>query len=222
MPSRSQRSPQERDARSRVVKRVAEQLLLRGCLVQMARTCGKTGCCCQQGEKHVSLYLAIRRGRKRTMIYIPSALEETVRQWAETGREVEELLDFISQQSLDQLLQQGEGTRTRTRDRSEPSACETEGTAAVMHRSCAYVDKVFPFQEHLQGLTDSRPQPIIPTASVFLTAFVVFATHRPSLHALEPDLHLPARFRGLVGPRVPSSDTTGRVYAQLARLPTNI
>ena len=108
MPSRSQRSPQERDARSRVVKRVAEQPLLRGSLVQMARTCGKTGCRCQQGEKHVSLYLAIRRGRKRTMIYIPSALEETVRQWVETGREVEELLDFISQQSLDQLLQQKE------------------------------------------------------------------------------------------------------------------
>jgi len=42
------------------------------------------------------------------MIYIPSALEETVRQWVETGREVEELLDFISQQSLDQLLQQKE------------------------------------------------------------------------------------------------------------------
>jgi len=89
MPSRSQRSPQERDARSRVVKRVAEQPLLRGSLVQMARICGKAGCHCRQGEKHVSLYLAIRRGRKRTMIYIPSALEETVRQWVETGQEVE-------------------------------------------------------------------------------------------------------------------------------------
>ena len=88
-----------------------------------------------------------------------------------------------------------------------------------MHRFCSYVDKVFPFQEYLQGLTDSRPQPIIPTASVFLTAFVMFATHRPSLHALEPDLHLPARFRGLVGPRVPSSDTVGRVYARLASDP---
>jgi hypothetical protein len=42
------------------------------------------------------------------MIYIPSALEETVRQWVQTGREVEELLDFISQQSLEQLLQQKE------------------------------------------------------------------------------------------------------------------
>ena len=65
MPTRSQRSPKERDARSRAVKRVAEQSLLRGSLVEMARTCGKTGCRCQQGQKHVSLYLAVRRGRQR-------------------------------------------------------------------------------------------------------------------------------------------------------------
>jgi hypothetical protein len=113
MPARSQRTPKEREARSRAVKRVAEQPLLRGSLVNMARTCGKAGCRCQQGHKHVSLYLAIRRGQRRTMIYIPQALEETVRQWLQTGREIEELLDFISQQCLDQLLQQKERTLGR-------------------------------------------------------------------------------------------------------------
>ena len=69
----------------------------------------------------------------------------------------------------------------------------------MMHRFCRYVDKVFPFREPLQELTVTRLQPVIPTTVVFLTAFVMFATHRPSLHALEPDLHLPARFRRLVG-----------------------
>jgi hypothetical protein len=108
MPSRSQRSPQERDARSRTVQRVADRPLLRGSLVSMARTCGKPGCHCQQGQKHVSLYLAIRRGRQRTMIYVPPTLEETVRQWVQTGREVEELLDLVSQHCLDQLLRQKE------------------------------------------------------------------------------------------------------------------
>jgi hypothetical protein len=48
------------------------------------------------------------------MIYIPHALEETVREWVQTGREIEELLDFISQQCLDQLLQQKERTLGRT------------------------------------------------------------------------------------------------------------
>ena len=57
----------------------------------------------------------------------------------------------------------------------------------MMHRFCAYVEKVFPFQEPLQTLTDSRPQPVIPTASVFLTAFVMFATVRRSLNGVEPD-----------------------------------
>lgn len=106
MAKRSQHSPKERDARSRAVRRVAEEPLLRGSLVLMRRTCGKQGCHCQQGEKHASWYLAIRKGKQRTMIYIPPALEETVRQWVENGRQVEELLDFISQQCLEQLLAQ--------------------------------------------------------------------------------------------------------------------
>jgi hypothetical protein len=89
----------------------------------------------------------------------------------------------------------------------------------MMARFCAYVDKVFPFREPLQQLTDSRLQPFIPTSAVFLTAFMMFATHRPSLHALEPDLRLPSRFRGLVGQWVPSVDTVGRVYARLASDP---
>ena len=85
----------------------------------------------------------------------------------------------------------------------------------MMSRFCAYVDKVFPFREPLRTLTDSRLQPVIPTASVFLTAFVMFATLRQSLNALEPDRRVPSRFRGLVGPHVPSTDTVGRVFAQL-------
>ena len=114
MASRSQRSAKERDARSRAVQRVAEEPLLRGSLVLMRRTCGKQGCHCQQGEKHPGLYLAIRRGKQRSMIYVPPALEETVRQWVQNGRQVDELLDFVSQQCLAQLLQQKEEALGRT------------------------------------------------------------------------------------------------------------
>ena len=72
----------------------------------MHRKCGKPGCHCQTGEKHPALYLAVRAGKKRTMIYIPSVLEETVRQWVQNGRQVDELLDFVSQQCLEQLLEE--------------------------------------------------------------------------------------------------------------------
>lgn len=83
----------------------------------------------------------------------------------------------------------------------------------MMARLCAYAEKVFAFGSHLNTLTDRRPRPVIPTAAVFAAAWTMFATRRGSLHALEPDLHVPARLRGLVGPRLPSADTLGRVYA---------
>ena len=114
MASRSQRSAKERDARSRVIQRVAEELLLRGSLVVMRRTCGKAGCHCQSGEKHPALYLSVRRGKQRTMIYVPTALEETVRAWVENGKLVDDLLDFVSQQCLEQLLVQKEQVLGRT------------------------------------------------------------------------------------------------------------
>ena len=101
---RTQRSPKERDARSQAVQRVADRELLRGSLVEMQRTCGKKGCRCQQGQKHPALCLAIRLGGQRKMIYVPRALEETVRRWVKTGQEVDGLLDAISQQCLDTFL----------------------------------------------------------------------------------------------------------------------
>lgn len=106
MPSRSHRSSQERQARSSAVRGVADKPLLRGSLVVMRRKCGKPGCHCQQGELHSGLYLAVRADNKRTMIYIPSALEETAREWIANGQRVDELLDFVSQQCLAQLLDQ--------------------------------------------------------------------------------------------------------------------
>jgi hypothetical protein len=82
----------------------------------MHRQCGKPGCHCQQGEKHTSLYLAVRAGKRRTMIYIPPALEETVRQWVQRGRQVDELLDFISQQCLELMLEEKQQVLGRTQD----------------------------------------------------------------------------------------------------------
>ena len=112
--SRSQRSGEERHARSRAVQHIADNPLLRGSLVSMARTCGKAGCHCQQGEKHVSLYLAVRLANRRRMIYVPPAMEKTVRGWVENAQEVDHLLDFISQQCLTQFLQQKQQQLGRT------------------------------------------------------------------------------------------------------------
>lgn len=85
----------------------------------------------------------------------------------------------------------------------------------MMSRFCRYVDKCFQFQQLLPLFTDSRKKPQLPSAAVFASVFALFACNRTSLNSLEKDLvHFPARLRGLVGPRPPSIDTLGRVYAR--------
>jgi hypothetical protein len=56
---------------------------------------------------------------------------------------------------------------------------------------------------------------VIPAAAVFGTGFAMFATHRGSLNAMDKERHFPARLRAIVGPRIPSADTVGRVYTKL-------
>ena len=107
-PSRSQRPAEERHARSRAVQQIADNPLIRGSLVSMSRTCGKAGCRCQQGEKHTSLYLSVRLNNRRRMIYVPPAMESSVRGWVENAQEVDRLLDFISQQCVTGFLDEKE------------------------------------------------------------------------------------------------------------------
>jgi hypothetical protein len=84
----------------------------------------------------------------------------------------------------------------------------------MMSRFCRYIDKCFHFHELLPLFTDARKKPQVPAAAVFASALALFACNRTSLNSLEKDLvRFPSRLRGLVGPRPPSVDTLGRVYA---------
>ena len=85
----------------------------------------------------------------------------------------------------------------------------------MMARFYGYLDKTFQFRRLMGRLTDSRLEPLIPTAAVFGTAFAMFATCRGSLNGIDKERHFPGRLQNFVGPRVPSGDTVGRVYAQL-------
>jgi hypothetical protein len=85
----------------------------------------------------------------------------------------------------------------------------------MMSRFCRYIDKCFRFRDLLPLVTDSRQQPQIPSAAVFARAFALVACNRTSRNSLEKDLvRFPSRLRGTVGPRPPSIDTVGRVYAR--------
>lgn len=106
MTSRIHRTPQERAARSRLAQVLhAGRPLLGGSVVSMARKCGKPSCKCARGEKHVSLYLAVRHDGKRKMIYIPPPLEERVLRAVEDRAQVDQWLDEIAQAFLKELLQ---------------------------------------------------------------------------------------------------------------------
>ncbi len=89
----------------------------------------------------------------------------------------------------------------------------------MMARFCAYVEKVFGLGQRFSTLTDSRLRPRIPTAAAFASVLTLFATRRGSLNGLEPDLRIPARLRGIVGARVPSTDSIGRIYALMDSQP---
>jgi hypothetical protein len=106
MPRRAQLPPKDRAARSRLIRLLAAaQPLARASLVTMARRCGKQGCKCAQGEKHVSLYLAARVGKTRKMLYVPPDLEEAARRLVENAQAVEGLLEEMSQAQLERLIQ---------------------------------------------------------------------------------------------------------------------
>lgn len=105
MSPRSQRSAPERHARSRLAQLITEQPFLCGSLVERTRPCGKPTCRCRQGQLHCSLYLAVRHRGQRALLYIPRALEQTVRQWVYNGRCLSQQLQDLNQQQLEQLLQ---------------------------------------------------------------------------------------------------------------------
>jgi hypothetical protein len=116
MPRRVQLPAKDRAARSRLIKLLAAaQPLARASLVTMARACGKKGCKCAQGEKHVSLYLAARFGAARKMLYVPPELEAQARRLVENSQAVEGLLDEMSQVHLERFLAQKTQAQGRPR-----------------------------------------------------------------------------------------------------------
>ncbi|MEA2631750.1 MAG: hypothetical protein QOE66_1969 [Chloroflexota bacterium] len=123
MTSRIQRTPQERQARSRAVQLLADKPLLRGSLVLQYRSCGKSYCRCQTGQKHPALYLHTRSGDQRVRLYIPPALHEAVRAAIETGRRIDDAIAQVSQHNLQALLERKQEILARKgRPRSEAPA----------------------------------------------------------------------------------------------------
>ena len=115
MRHRGQFTRSERFVRSRLAKLVHEQPFLCGSLVPLPRVCGKEGCKCNQGELHPGLCVALRVGEKRKMIYVPQALETTVRRWVATYQEAWRLMEEVSQTCFERFLKGKEKVREQSK-----------------------------------------------------------------------------------------------------------
>jgi len=94
---RADLSARERSVRSRLAQLVSTRWFLRGTLSERAGTCGKPNCHCAQGERHQSVYLVQSQGGKLRQICVPHAWQERVREAVQTYRQLQELIEAVSE-----------------------------------------------------------------------------------------------------------------------------
>ncbi len=83
---------------------------MQGALVIQRRRCGKPGCRCARGELHGPyVFLSVRRGAGRRLLYVPAALAAAVRHRVTLTARIAATLAEISAINLE-LLRRGELT----------------------------------------------------------------------------------------------------------------
>lgn len=105
---RSSLSGTERRCRSRLAQLVHTRPLLRGTLSVRSRRCGKANCRCARGELHVSLYVVQSHDGKARQVCIPRRWEEPVRQAVKNHRQIQTLLEELSEAEWKRLRQRKE------------------------------------------------------------------------------------------------------------------
>lgn len=85
---------------SRLRKFVARGPLLAASLVEIAKHCGRDGCHCRSGSKHVGHYLTFTVAGKTRTVYVPQDLLKEVRAWIREHKRLKQLGREISQLSI--------------------------------------------------------------------------------------------------------------------------
>jgi len=109
---------------------------------------------------------------------------------------------------LFRTIPQGKGESEGSEERKD----RRKGERPMMRRFCCYIDKVFDFGDRIRAIHDGRQKPRIPTSTIWMSAFAMFAMHRGSLNAIESELRVPKLLDGLVGSDKPSADRIGDVF----------
>jgi len=96
-------TPLERVSRSKLKPIITWQEFLRATPTLREQVCGKPGCHCQRGQKHLALVLTRSTNGKVEQLYVPKDQEETVRLWIQRYREILDLLEKVSSSYWDRL-----------------------------------------------------------------------------------------------------------------------
>ena len=102
--SRAELSATERSLRSRIAQLASSERLLRGAVSERSGKCGKPNCHCAQGEGHRSLYLVQSQAGKLRQVCVPKALQDPVRHAVGEYREIQRLLNEVSELEWKRLL----------------------------------------------------------------------------------------------------------------------
>lgn len=94
---RSKMEIEERMWRSRLCQWIQSHELLHGTLAVRERVCGKSSCRCQEGDRHVSLFIVRSRRGKPEQVYVPRKWEQQVREWVKQYQQARELLEKVSE-----------------------------------------------------------------------------------------------------------------------------
>ncbi len=90
----------ERMCLARVKKLSARGPVLAASLVRKGKRCGRPGCHCEEGEKHMGYYLTFKRDGKTKTIYVPLDMVEEVRGWIREHKRLKQLSREISELSV--------------------------------------------------------------------------------------------------------------------------
>ena len=69
-------------------------------LTESRRTCGRSGCRCYRGEKHISHRLTFKEGGRTQLVYVPVGRVEEVRAWVAEARRLRALLKECSELAI--------------------------------------------------------------------------------------------------------------------------
>jgi hypothetical protein len=94
---RAKLSAAERNFRSRIAQLATGQWFLRGTVSDRSSKCGKPNCHCANGELHQSVYLVQSHAGHLRQICVPKPWRERVRQAVNDYREMQRLIEEVSE-----------------------------------------------------------------------------------------------------------------------------